>query len=133
MLAICNLTQSLWSVFCIVEFQFLEACVDSASEVQVFLFWSLTFSTGDFILIKGYHSVSGIRQWGVEFRTTVNQVIHYLIYVMNLRLIAVCAIKKYSRCKYEVSVESLPTLSGSLCTWPSGELGGLIIVLLVFN
>ncbi|KAF3845065.1 hypothetical protein F7725_008228 [Dissostichus mawsoni] len=36
-----------------------------------------------FILIKGYHSASGIRQRGVEYRTTVNQVIHYLTLFIN--------------------------------------------------
>lgn len=65
MLAICNLTQEIYLFLTFFFFLLLEACFDSASEVQIyihiyFFFWSLTFSTGDlsFILIKGYHSTS---------------------------------------------------------------------------
>lgn len=76
MLALCNLTLLLL-FFCIVNFQFLRlALVVPVKCRYTFLVFDLFYSDLSFIVIKGYHSASGIRQRGVEHRTTVNQVIH---------------------------------------------------------
>lgn len=110
MLALCNLTLLLL-VFCIVNFQFLRlALVVPVKCRYTFLVFDLFYSDLSFIVIKGYHSASGIRQRWVEHRTTVNQVIHSWSFFV---------VRRADR--QGVGRENLPTLSSvSMSLWPFG-------------
>ncbi len=119
MLAICNLTQKiLLSVFCIVNFQFFEACFDSASEVQIYFFglWpflQVTYPSSSLRAIT-VHQASDGGEWSTGPQWTKSSISNpfFLFFLINgdySQYVLYWSIGRVLMC-----VESLPTLRSFL-------------------